>query len=33
MLTIDPENRISAEEALQHSYFDEIQSKISEVYD
>jgi len=32
MLQIDPEKRISAEEALKHPYFDDIQNLIKEIY-
>jgi hypothetical protein len=32
MLYIDPEKRISAEEALNHPYFDDIQTLIKEIY-
>jgi hypothetical protein len=32
MLQLDPEKRITAEEALKHPYFDEIQSYITEFY-
>lgn len=32
MLQLDPEKRISAEEALEHPYFDEIKSSIDMIY-
>jgi hypothetical protein len=32
MLQVDPELRINAEDALKHSYFDDIQSVIKEIY-
>lgn len=32
MLQIDPEKRITADEALKHPYFDDIQGMISEIY-
>jgi serine/threonine protein kinase len=32
MLQIDPEKRLTADEALQHPYFDDIQSLISDIY-
>jgi len=32
MLQIDPEKRITAEEALKHPYFDDIQGLIKEIY-
>ena len=32
MLQMDPEKRISADEALKHPYFDDIQSVIKEIY-
>lgn len=32
MLQIDPEKRITAEEALKHPYFDDIQDLLKEIY-
>ncbi len=32
MLQLDPEKRISADEALKHPYFDDAQSIIKEIY-
>jgi serine/threonine protein kinase len=32
MLQIDPEKRTTAEEALKHPYFDEIQNLLKEIY-
>ena len=32
MLKIDPEERISAEDALKHPYFNDIQQLIKEIY-
>lgn len=32
MLQIDPEKRITAEEALKHPYFDDILSLIKDIY-
>lgn len=32
MLQIDPEKRVTAEEALKHPYFDDIQNLIKEIY-
>jgi len=32
MLQTDPEKRITAEEALKHQYFDDIQDLIKEIY-
>jgi hypothetical protein len=32
MLQMDPEKRISADEALKHPYFDDIQTIIQEIY-
>jgi serine/threonine protein kinase len=33
MLQINPEKRISAENALKHPYFDDIQKLIKEIYE
>ena len=32
MIVIDPEKRITADEALKHPYFDDIQTLIKEIY-
>jgi hypothetical protein len=32
MLKLDPEERISADDALKHPYFDDIKDTIKEVY-
>ena len=32
MLQIDPDMRVTAEEALKHPYFDDIQNLIKEIY-
>ena len=32
MLQIDPNKRVTAEEALTHPYFDDIQNLIKEIY-
>jgi hypothetical protein len=32
MLQIDPEKRITADDALKHPYFDEIQPLLKEIY-
>jgi serine/threonine protein kinase len=32
MLQIDPEKRLTADEALKHPYFDDIKSMINDIY-
>lgn len=32
MIVFDPDQRISAEDALKHKYFDDIQQKLIEIY-
>ena len=32
MLQVDPDKRISAEEAVKHAYFDDIQNLIKDIY-